>query len=165
MPLNSLHERAANFGVMGALPSARGCIYASRALALVCLLVVGVADKAADAEQPAVSLRVANALQRSTEYGQYDDEFLKSNIAEVFRVFGCVCVFLCVCLHVCVCARARARVLRASRGRMRAHSSSSHSARLTHKIWSCLLLNRCARDTTKCTIRRGCTQNARSWSP
>ena len=94
----------------GALPStARGCrIYASRALALVCLLVVGVADEAADAEQPAVVLRLANALQRSTEYGQYDDEFLKSNIAEVFRA----CVRACVCAYAYVCVRAR--VLHAS---------------------------------------------------
>jgi hypothetical protein len=91
----------------------------------VCLLVVGVADEAADAEQPAVFLRVANALQRSTEYGQYDDEFLKSNIAEVFRVCMCVCVCArvlraCNARHERACVRIRAR---------------SHSARVPHKIW------------------------------
>ena len=33
--------------------------------------------------EPALKMRVANALQESDEYGQRDAEFLKSNIAEV----------------------------------------------------------------------------------
>lgn len=78
-------------------------VRAARVLAVVCLLAVrtrvggsaprgggGAEDGAeGDAEgsdgRPAVVVKLANALHRSTEYGQYDDEFLKSNIAEVLR--------------------------------------------------------------------------------
>jgi hypothetical protein len=37
--------------------------------------------------EPAVKMRVANALQGADEYGERDAEFLKSNIAEVFEEY------------------------------------------------------------------------------